>query len=111
MSIRARCAQGMARLPLWLVCGMTGVALATWGQDTRKVTEPVIPAACLKLEAKIVAAGETLIEADEARPDSARIQEAIDEFAAKCKPGMAIELAPGEEHTLRAIISAVHVPS
>jgi polygalacturonase len=71
------------------------MASGVWAQDTRKVTEPVIPAACVKLEAKIVAVGDTLKEADEANADSARIQAAVDGFAAKCKPGQAVELAAG----------------
>jgi polygalacturonase len=78
---------------LIVVCGMVGVVSAGWGQDTRTVKEPVIPAACTKLEAKIVtAAGETLKEADEASADTARIQEAID----KCGAGKAVELATGK---------------
>jgi len=65
-------------------------------QDTRVVTEPVIPATCVRLDAKLIAVGETLAETDESHPDSARIQAAIDSFAAKCKPGQAVELAPNK---------------
>ena len=78
-----------------LVCGVVAMASGVWAQDTRVVTEPKIPAACVKLEAKIVAVGDALKEADEANADTARIQEAIDGFAAKCKPGQAVELATG----------------
>ena len=63
--------------------------MRTW--FARTVTEPVIPAACTKLEAAIAAPGDRIAEADEARADTARIQEAID----KCKPGLAVELAAG----------------
>ena len=76
----------------WLLigCGMFGMAQAAWGQDTRDVKEPVSPTACVKLEAKIATEpGETLKEADEANPDSKRIQEAID----KCGAGKAVVLA------------------
>ena len=76
------------------VCGwvaLAGMALGAAAQDTRVVTEPVIPATCVRLEAKIVAVGEKFAEADEARADSARIQSAID----KCKSGTAVELATG----------------
>jgi polygalacturonase len=81
----------------WLACGAVAMASCAWGQDTRVVTEPVIPAACVKLTAHLYAAGDVLNEADEANADSARIQEAIDGFAAKCKPGQAVELATGEK--------------
>ena len=69
-------------------------------QDTRTVTEPKIPAACVKLEAKLTASGDalagaTLREADENSPDTQRIQQAIDSFGSKCQPGMAVELATG----------------
>jgi polygalacturonase len=68
-------------------------------QDTRSVTEPKIPTTCVKLEAKLSAAGDalagpSLAEADENRPDTQRIQQAIDSFVSKCKPRTAIELAP-----------------
>ena len=78
-----------------LACSGIATASGAWAQDTRVVTEPKIPAACVKLEAKIVAAGDALKEADEASADTAHIQEAIDGFAAKCKPGQAVELAAG----------------
>ena len=78
-----------------LACGV--MAASARAQDTRVVTEPKIPAACVKLEAKIIAVGDALKEADEANADSARIQEAIDGFAAKCKPGTAVELAAGSK--------------
>jgi polygalacturonase len=80
-----------------LVCGIAAAATVGWAQDTRTVTEPKIPAACVKLDAKISAAGDALKEADEANADTARIQNAIDGLAAKCKPGMAVELAPGAQ--------------
>jgi len=74
-----------------LACGVC-VARA---QDTRVVTEPKIPAACVRLEAKLVATGDALRESDEAKEDTAAIQAAIDGFAAKCQPGQAVELAAG----------------
>jgi len=93
MSSVALCASAGRRrmgLPVCLlVWGMAGWAARA--QDAREVKEPVIPAACVKLEAKIVAVGEVLKEADEALADTARIQVAIDQ----CKAGMAVELARG----------------
>jgi polygalacturonase len=78
-----------------LVCGVIALASGAWAQDTRVVTEPKIPATCVKLEAKIVAVGDALKDADEANADSARIQSAVDGFATGCKPGQAVELAAG----------------
>src|ERR1019366_964399 len=78
-----------------LACGMVAMVSSAWAQDTRVVKEPVTPPSCAKLEAKIAVVGDTLKEADEANADTARIQEAIDGFAAKCKPGQAVELATG----------------
>jgi polygalacturonase len=78
-----------------LACGMVAMVSGAWAQDTRVVTEPKIPASCVKLEAKIVAVKDALNEADEALADTARIQDGID----KCKPGMAVELAPGAKGT------------
>jgi polygalacturonase len=83
------------QLGVLLACGVLAMAAGAGAQDTRTVTEPKIPAACVKLEAKIVPVGDALKEADEANEDTARIQEAIDGFATKCKPGTAVELTPG----------------
>jgi polygalacturonase len=77
------------------MCGVAGMTASVWAQDTRVVTEPKIPAACVKLEAKLAAVGDALKEADESNADTVRIQGAMDGFAAKCKPGMAVELASG----------------
>jgi polygalacturonase len=54
-------------------------------QDTRTVTEPVIPASCTVLTAQLPA---NLAEADENQPDTRRIQEALDH----CAAGQAVEL-------------------
>ena len=65
-------------------------------QDTRHVTEPVIPPSCALLTAKLPA---TLSDADENRPDTARIQEALDH----CAAGHAVELKAAGN--LRAFLS------
>src|SRR5580704_2920013 len=91
MGVRA----GGRQMCALLVCAMVALVSGARGQDTRTVTEPKIPATCVKLEAKLVATGDALKEADETSEDTARIQEAIDGFAAKCKPGQAVELAAG----------------
>jgi polygalacturonase len=82
-------------MPTVLACAVVAMASAAQAQDTRTVTEPKIPAACVKLEAKLVADGDALKEADESKQDTAAIQAAIDGFAGKCQPGQAIELAAG----------------
>ena len=64
-------------------------------QDTRTVTEPVIPALCATLDAQLhsisklaPAPGRTLAEADESKLDTARIQKAIDH----CGKGLGVLL-------------------
>jgi polygalacturonase len=73
-------------------------SIAVLAQDTRVVTEPVISATCVRLEARIIAVGEKIAEADEARGDSTRIQNAIDH----CGPGRAVELAPETTNVKKA---------
>jgi polygalacturonase len=57
-------------------------------QDTRTVTEPVLPAACASLGAQLSAVGQTLAPADEHKLDTARIQQALD----KCGKGKGVVL-------------------
>ena len=77
---------------VWAAAGAAAVlslaGIAAEGQDTRQVTEPKIPAACVRLNAQLVAVGDKVAEADEQKLDTERIQAALD----KCKPGMAVEL-------------------
>jgi polygalacturonase len=68
-------------------------ALSGFAQDTRTVTEPVIPPACTTLLAEKSGNAEKLAEAFEKTTDTARIQKALD----GCKPGMAVELALGNK--------------
>jgi polygalacturonase len=65
-------------------------------QDTRNVTEPVIPRACVVLTAQLP---EHLSTADEAKPDTARMQDALDH----CPAGQAVELK--SEGANRAFLS------
>jgi len=68
------------------VCGFFAVALfSAHAQDTRTVTEPVIPPSCTVLAAQLPA---KLAEADENKPDTRRIQEALDH----CPAGQSVEL-------------------
>ena len=57
-------------------------------QDTRTVTEPVFPQACVTLDAQQKRAGATLAPADEAKLDTERIQKAMN----SCGKGKAVEL-------------------
>ena len=57
-------------------------------QDSRTVTEPRIPAACVTLQAAVAAPGGVIAETDERKLDTARIQEAMDH----CSPGKAVVL-------------------
>ncbi len=69
-----------------LACGRAGA------QDTRTVTEPVIPAVCQTLKADLAAKDSKLPEADESREDTVRLQNALD----NCAPGHAVELSADE---------------
>ena len=65
------------------------------GQDTRKVSEPHIPAACVTLDAKTAASHGVISPQDEAALDTARIQQAMD----NCAVGKAVVLrAHGEKN-------------
>jgi polygalacturonase len=67
--------------------GLTNMAAA---QDRRQVGQPVLPAACTTLLAeKNVADDRKLSAADEDKPDTLRIQSALDH----CAPGKAVKLA------------------
>jgi polygalacturonase len=65
--------------------------LVLFGQDTRNVTEPVIPPVCTTLAAKL---DTNLPEADETKLDTSRIQEALDH----CEKGKAVELKVAGGH-------------
>src|SRR5258708_9783901 len=68
--------------------------LGALGQDTRKVAEPVIPAACASLPAALSDQGTVLTDTDESRLDTKRIQDALD----ACSPGKAVVLKPDGAH-------------
>jgi len=57
-------------------------------QDTRTVTEPVLPPACVSLDAQLSISGKDLAPADEGKLDTARIQQALD----KCGKGNGVVL-------------------
>ena len=57
-------------------------------QDTRTVTEPKIPTACVTLEADIVSSHGNIALADEQKLSTARIQDAMDH----CARGQAVVL-------------------
>ena len=66
------------------------MANVAFGQDTRRVTEPVIPPACTTLQAHLATVGDsTIADSDEKRPDTERIQRALD----ACPSGHAVMLA------------------
>jgi polygalacturonase len=69
-------------------------------QDTRTVVEPHRPAACAKLDAQLTpVADTTLSDADESKPDTRRIQSAID----RCAVGRGVVLrAHGEARAFLA---------
>ena len=62
---------------------LIGTAATASAQDTRTVVEPHRPAACITLDAQLAPlADTTLSDADESKPDTRRIQSAIDGCAA-----------------------------
>jgi len=82
----------MMRVGLSLMVVLCAVGMR--GQDARTVTEPVIPAACVTLDAMLSVSGTghsgaALAAADEGKLDTERIQKAID----KCAKGKGVELA------------------
>jgi polygalacturonase len=80
------------------------VAMVAWcipqgyGQDRRSVTEPRIPQACATLTAFLHSSEGKLAPTDEVKPDTQRIQAALD----SCPSGKAVELkaAPGRDSFL-----------
>jgi polygalacturonase len=64
------------------------VLLSARAQDTRTVTEPTIPPACVTLDADIVATHGNIALADEQKLSTARIQDAMDH----CAQGKAVVL-------------------
>jgi polygalacturonase len=66
-----------------------GTWLLVSAQDTRQVEEPKIPAACVRLEAKLHAIDDKVAPSDESKLDTERIQKALD----GCGAGKAVELS------------------
>lgn len=73
-----------------LLCLTAPLVAPLVAQDTRTVTEPVIPPACVTLKANLTASKSGLTEADEQKLDTARIQNAL----YHCQPGQAVALTP-----------------
>ncbi len=72
------------------VAGSAGLLQAR-GQDRRTVTVPKIPPSCAVLTARLASHGSALPDLDESKPDTFRIQQAMD----RCKQGQAVELKAG----------------
>ncbi len=72
------------------IIALAFAALPACAQDTRHVTEPVIPHSCTVLPAQLQASGKILAEAGEQKPDTARIQAALD----GCPAGQSVRLQP-----------------
>jgi len=76
---------------IFLMIAATLSAGSAAAQDTRTVTEPVIPPSCVVLTAEKTGHAEILPASEETSTDTARLQKALD----GCKPGKAVELAMG----------------
>ena len=86
-------------MKLRLILAVLPLCLAPYliSQDTRTVTEPVLPPVCFTLDAQLhsipklaPAIGRTLAEADESKLDTARIQHDLDQ----CRKGQGVLLRP-----------------
>jgi polygalacturonase len=66
-------------LALAPLCLTPFLAAPLAAQDTRTVTEPVLPPVCTTLDAQLQSSGRSLAEADEAKLDTARIQKALNQ--------------------------------
>jgi polygalacturonase len=75
---------------LFLLPLLSTSLLPAHAQDTRTVTEPTIPPTCIVLTARLASHNSPLADADDSRPDTVRIQQAMD----RCAPGQAVELKP-----------------
>src|ERR1035437_9187018 len=73
-----------------LILTALSLVVAAHAQDTRNVTEPAIPPSCAVLTAKLAAidGNKTVADADEAKLDTGRIQQAMD----TCAKGQAVVL-------------------
>ncbi len=78
--------------PLFVAILFALAAQSVSAQDTRTVTEPIIPPTCAILQAGKIGDAEILSPEYEKTTDTARIQKAIDE----CAPGHAVELSRGK---------------
>jgi polygalacturonase len=73
---------------LALACAAPAFPPRLLAQDTRTVTEPVVPPVCTTLEAQLTSSNEELSPANEGHLDTSRIQHAIDH----CGKGKAVAL-------------------
>jgi len=89
-----RACAGLARLALAMAMLAACCPYRVNAQDSRKVTEPHIPAICRSLGAELAAGNGTIDEGDEQRLDTERIQKAID----GCQQGTAVELRSAGAH-------------
>src|SRR5947209_14169844 len=81
----------MPSLLLYFISSGCGMMAA---QDTRNVSEPVIPPVCAVVAAQLDYRDDRMQEIKNSAPDTARIQHAIDH----CKPGHAVELKRAAGH-------------
>jgi polygalacturonase len=86
--LRLEIAMFLKNLPLIFAVAPAVFALVAHAQDTRQVSEPRIPAACVTLDAAIAAKHGVISAGDEQKLDTARIQSAMD----GCKTGGAVVL-------------------
>ncbi len=93
----------LASLPLLIVSSLRAPSLHA--QDTRTVTEPKIPPACVTLQADVVANHGVIALADEQKLSTTRIQDALDHCAAT-QSGVTNDTSPSPES--KSVILRAH---
>ena len=78
----------MQQFPIALGIVLLSLTAFATAQDTRAVTEPILPPACRSLDAHLAATSGAIASSDESKLDTERIQHAID----TCSKGHAVVL-------------------
>lgn len=78
----------MQQFPIALGIVLLSLTAFATAQDTRAVTEPILPPACRSLDAHLATTSGAIASSDESKLDTERIQHAID----TCSKGHAVVL-------------------
>ncbi len=84
----------VSRVRLWFAAGVLVWGVGVGAQDTRRVVEPVLPPACVVLDARLTTHAGQIARGDEGKLDTERIQRALD----GCGRGHGVVLRAAEGH-------------